>query len=347
MERHEQRLSERIDRRRLATTLVAGLVVFGGGTLGFHQLLHESLFDAFYRTVITATLTGLDTKPLGPGAEALTIGVAVGGVAIFGYLAAQAVEAIAHEIAPDARLRKRRTKMIDELRDHFIICGYGRVGRRTAEEFTASGQPFVILDRNPDAVAVAVSRGVLCLEGSGAEDDDLVRAGIDRARGVVASADSDAENLYITLSARTRRPNLTIVARASDAEAERKLRLAGADRVVQPYSNAGVEIAKLALKPQVAAFLEIVSTYGGPDLRFEELEVDANSRHAGQTIRDLRIRKETGALVVAIRRADGSFTATPSPDTRIDAGTTLIAMGTEPELQALEELFARESFGAA
>ena len=347
MDRFEQRFSDRIDHRRLATTVVAALVVFGGGTIGFHLLLHEPLFDAFYRTVITATLTGLDTKPLRPGAQALTIGVIVGGVAIFGYLAAQAVEAIAHEIAPDARLRKRRTKMIDQLRNHFIICGYGRVGRRTAEEFVASGQPFVILDRSPDAVAVAASRGVLCLEGSGAEDADLMRVGIDRARGVVASADSDAENLYITLSARTRRPDLTIVARASDAEAERKLRLAGADRVVQPYSNAGVEIAKLALKPQVAAFLEIVSTYGGPDLRFEELEVDGNCRHVGQTIRDLRIRKETGALIVAIRRPDGTFTATPSPDTKIDAGSTLIAMGTEPELQSLEELFAPETVGSA
>ncbi|HWB21365.1 MAG TPA: NAD-binding protein [Gaiellaceae bacterium] len=331
---------QRLETRRLVVAIVAVLVVFGGGTVGFHHILHEQWHAAFYRTAVTATLTGLDSAPSGIGAELLTIILALAGVAIFGYLAAQVFEAIAREVAPEARKDKRRLKMIDEIRDHFIICGYGRVGRRAAEEFAASGQSFVVLDFSPEALALARDRDILFLEGSGAEDQDLVRAGIDRARGVLASADSDAENLYITLSARTRGPELTIVARASDPEAERKIRLAGADRVVQPYSAAGIEMAKLALKPQVAAFLDLVSTRGGPDLHFEEIEVHAGCISAGKTIRELRISSTTGALIVALRKADDTFDTTPKPDARIEVGDVVIAIGTASELLALEGLFA-------
>jgi voltage-gated potassium channel len=326
--------------RRIAITVVAVVLVFVVGTVGFHRLLHENWHDALYRTVVTATLTGLDSTPRGTGAELLTIGLALGGVAIFGYLAAQAVEAIAREVTGDARKEKRRLRMVDELTDHFIICGYGRVGRRAAEEFAASGEPFVVLDFSEDALEAARQRDVLYIEGRGADDLDLTRAGIDRAKGLLASADSDAENVYITLSARARRPDLTIVARASDAAAEQKLELAGANRVVQPYSAAGTEMAKLALKPQVSAFLEIVSSHAGPDLRFEEIEIRPDSRRAGQTIRELRIRRTTGAVIVALRGRDGSFDTTPSPDRRFEAGDVLIAIGTEPELRALEDLFA-------
>jgi voltage-gated potassium channel len=331
---------EQVVGRKIALTAAVVAVTFAGGTLGFHQILHEPWHSAFYRAVITATLTGLDTTPEGPGAEFLTIGLALAGVAIFGYLAAQVVEAIAREVTADARKEKRRRRMIEELRNHFIICGYGRVGRRAAEEFAASGERFVVLDFSPDALEAARERDVLYVEGRGAEDEDLGRAGIDRAKGLIASADSDAENVYITLSARARRPDLTIVARASDEEAERKLELAGANRVVQPYSSAGTEMAKLALKPQVAAFLEMVSTHGGPDFRFEEIEVQKESDQAGHTIRDLRIRSTTGAVVVALRKPDGTFDTTPNPDVRFEVGDVLIAIGTEPELRALEDIFA-------
>ncbi len=139
--------------------------MFAVGTLGFHHLMHEPWHAAFYRAVVTASLTGLDSTPEGPGAEFLTIGLALAGVAIFGYLAAQALEAIAREVTGDARREKRRGRMIDELRDHFIICGYGRVGRRAAEEFAASGQAFVVLDFSPTAIQLARQSDVLLHRG--------------------------------------------------------------------------------------------------------------------------------------------------------------------------------------
>ncbi len=332
--------------RRILFAAAAIVVVFAGGTLGFHELLGETWDGAFYRTVVTATLTGLDSTPHGQGAELLTIALVLSGVAIFGYVAAQAVEAIAREVTGQARRDKRTRHMIDRLENHFIICGYGRVGRRAAEEFAAAGDPFVILDLSGDAIAEARDRGVLYVEGSGAEDTDLEKAGIDRARGLLASADSDAENLYITLSARAQHPDLIIVARASTREAERKLMLAGADRVVQPYSSAGTQMAKLALSPQVAAFLEIVSSHTGPDLRFEEIEVGPECPKVGRTIRELRIRSTTGAVVIALRKRDGTFDVTPNPDVAIDVGDVVIAIGTQSELKLLEDLFAPERLDA-
>jgi voltage-gated potassium channel len=326
--------------RRVGIVAGLGALLFAIGTVGFHHLLHEQWHDAFYRTSVTVTLTGLDSSPRGQGAEYLTILLAIGGVAIFGYAATRAAEAIAREVAGDARRDKRRLRSIDHISDHFIICGYGRVGRRAAEEFEASGQPFVVLDTGDAAVELAKERGVLYRKGSGSDDGDLQQCGLDRARGLLASADSDAENLYITLSARAQRPDITIVARASTREAERKLMLAGADRVVQPYAAAGTEMAKLALKPQVAAFLELVSSHAGPDLRFEEIEVSVECPQAGRSIRELRIRSTTGAVVIALRKSDGSFDVTPNPDEKIEAGDVLIAIGTEPELKALEDLFA-------
>ncbi|HEY4348649.1 MAG TPA: NAD-binding protein [Gaiellaceae bacterium] len=331
--------------RRVVLSLTAAVILVGGGTIGFHQILREGWNDAFYRTAVTVTLTGLDSSPRGPGAQYLTIALALGGVAIFGFLAAQAVESIAREITGDARKDKRRRRMIENLEDHFIICGYGRVGRRAAEEFESSGQRYVVLDTGADAIEIARKNNVLFIQGSGSDDESLRAAGIEHARGLLASADSDAENLYITLSARSMHAALMIVARASTREAEGKLLLAGADRVVQPYASAGTEMAKLAFKPQVAAFLELVSGHGGPDLRFEELEVSADCDAAGRTIRKLRIRSTTGAVVIALRKPDGTFDVTPNPDVAIEAGDVLIAIGTEPELKLLEEMFARRAHG--
>jgi voltage-gated potassium channel len=177
------------------------------------------------------------------------------------------------------------------------------------------------------------------VEGTGTRDEDLESVGLDHAKGLVASSDSDVDNLYIVVSARAERPDLFIVARASTADAARKMWRAGADRVVQPYTAAGQEMAKLVLKPQVAAFLDIVTSAGGPDLQMEEIEVTSACDSAGKTIRELRIGRETGALVVALRKPDGSFDTTPSPDTSLEAGDVMIAVGTASELQALEDLF--------
>ena len=327
--------------RRILATFAAVGAALAGGTVGFRYLTDEAWDDAFYRAVITASLFGLDSRPEGRGAEALTLALVFAGVAIFGYIGALIVEAITRGVVTGAIAERRRRRTIEQLREHYIICGYGRVGRQVGEEFADAGVPFVVLDFNEDVLEEAREKNILYVEGNGTEDEDLEAAGLSRARGLVASSDSDADNLYITLSARSMRPELFIVARAADPDAAKKLRLAGADRVVQPYSTAGKEMAKLVLKPQVAAFLDAASATGGPDLRFEEIEVGSTSDQVGKTIKQVDIRGRTGALVIALRKHDGTFDTTPQPDAALDVGDVMICVGTAEELGSLEELFTQ------
>ena len=326
--------------RQIALLFVGVALTIAGGTVGFHQILHETWFQSFYRSVITASLTGLDTVPPSDAARALSIAMALCGLTIIGYAGAVIVEAISGGVLTGALAERRRERTLERMHDHFIICGYGRVGRRVAEEFRDSDVSYVVLDFREDALAAAKSHGDLLIEGNGTEDEDLERAGLDRARGLVVASDDDADNLYITLSARNARRDLQIVARASDEGAMKKLRLAGADRVVMPYTAAGRTMANLVLRPQVTEFLDTVLTAAGADLHMAQIEVHGTCASAGKTIRELRVRHETGAIIVALRKKDGTFDTTPEPEVRVEAGDVIVGVGTSDELQRLEDLFA-------
>jgi voltage-gated potassium channel len=326
--------------RREVTVLVSAVaVVFIGGTIGFMAILHESWHSALYRTIVTASLTGLDSTPHGFSGELLTIAVVLSGVAIFGYFAAQIFDSIAHNILGGAWKDKKRRKMIEELRDHIIVCGYGRVGRRAAQELRQSGARYVVLDFSPDAVQAAKEAGDLLVEGSGAEDEDLVRAGVDHARGIIVASDDDGDNMYITLSAKTRRPSLTVIARASTEEAERKLRLAGADRVVTPYATAGRVMAQLMIKPQVASFVNTLTNADEPEISFEEIEVKATCGAVGLTIGELNVLKRTGANIVAVRKYGGGLEVRPTKDTLLEESDVIVGVGSPEEIRKLERMF--------
>jgi voltage-gated potassium channel len=326
--------------RRVAYAAAGLVVTLVFGTIGYHHYLSETWLQAFYRSMVTVTLAGLDTVPRTDGARIVTILVVVAGLVLIGYVGAAIVEAIAGDAISGALAERRRQRAIERLSDHFIICGYGRVGRRVADEFAANHVPFVVLDFSEDAIEAAGEAGIPFVEGNGVEDEDLAQAGLERARGLVASSDSDADNLYITLSARAARPELSIVARASDEDAQRKLKLAGADRVVMPYATAGRVMANLVLKPQVTAFMDVVMTAEGDDFRLEEIEVRETCTRAGRTLRDLRVREKTGAMIVAVRKPDGRFDTTPDPGELIEVGDILIGVGTAEEIRRLEDFFA-------
>jgi voltage-gated potassium channel len=331
-----------LELRRFLWALLAFVCILLVGTVGFHALVHESWLSSLYRSVVSTTLTGLDTEPPNDGAKVFTIVLLFAGVAVFLYLAGVIVDVMTRGFFSDTLEERRRRRTIEELRDHVIICGYGRVGRRVAAEFRDTNTNYIVVDVTPESVELAREDGAPVVLGDGTEDSDLQRAGLGRAGGLVASVDSDEKNLYITLSARAQRPDLRIVARASDEAAARKIRLAGADRVIQPYSTAGLHMANFMVKPQVADFLDIATTAGGPmpELRFEEIVVSPDCEPCGRSIGDLRIRDVTGAMVVAIRKHDGGFDVTPGPGAVFEAGDVLIGVGTTVEIKKLEELFA-------
>jgi voltage-gated potassium channel len=325
--------------RHFKIALAAFFVALGLGTVAFWATLHEDAFASFYRATVTISLTGIDTKPPNHGGQVVTIVVILAGMAIYGYLASAIVELIAHGVLSGVLTERRKNRVIRGLRDHYIICGYGRVGRRVGREFRDADVPYIVLDFTPDSQHYAGEHKVPYVQGSGTRDEDLEHVGLEYARGLVASSDSDVDNLYIVVSARAARPDLFIVARASTEDAARKMWRAGADRVVQPYTAAGQEMAKLVLRPQVAAFLDIVTSAGGPDLQMEEIEITNDCDNAGKTIRELRVGHSTGALIVALRKPDGTFDTTPGADAALQAGDIAIAVGTATELKALEEMF--------
>jgi voltage-gated potassium channel len=326
--------------RRFGYALVALLLVLLAGAVGYHAALSETWLQSVYRSVVTVSLTGLDSTPKNDTSRILTIVLVLAGITIFAYIGSLVVEAIARGVLGDVWAERRRRRAIEGMRDHYIICGFGRVGRRAAAEFQHEGAQFVVVDFSPEAKEAAAEAGFLFVEGNGTDDDDLRAAGLERASGLLAASDDDADNLYITLSARAQNERLFIVARGSTEDAAKKLQLAGADRVVQPYQAAGRVMANLLLRPQVSAFVDVVTTAAGEDLRFEEIEVTSGSGRGGRSIRDIDIRRQTGALIVALRKRDGSFDTTPTPDAVLDVGDVLIAAGTDEELRALERLFA-------
>ena len=247
--------------RRIVFALTAAVAVIVAGAVAFHRYSHETWLQSVYRSVVTSSLTGLDTVPSNDSTRVISILLVLAGLTIFAFIATILVEGIARGVFTGALAERRRKRAIDRLEDHYIICGYGRVGRRVAHEFRDAAVPYVVLDFNENALEAAREDGALFIQGNGTDDEDLEATGLAKAKGLVASSDSDVDNLYITLSARAERPDLFIVARASDADVAEKLRRAGADRVVQPYSAAGKEMAALVLKPQVSAFIETVTGF--------------------------------------------------------------------------------------
>jgi voltage-gated potassium channel len=268
----------------------------------------------------------------------VTVLVVASGVVLFLYVVGVTLELVVGGVVSGVWTRRRMEARIARLRGHHIICGYGRVGTRVAEQLAQAGEEFVVLDANPDAVRRARDEGLAHLDGDGAREDVLEAAGIERAAGLVACVDDDAVNTFIVLTAKGMRPDLRVVARASDDSAARKLERAGADRVISPYLIAGERIAGLLTHPQVTEFLTMVASRDGWEFDMEELTVAERSAAAGKTLAELDLRDRTGALLVAVRSRGERLHGHPDGTTRLDAGDTVIAVGTGDELAALERL---------
>ena len=230
--------------------------------------------------------------------------------------------------------------MIDKLKDHFIICGFGRVGRGAASELQHAGVPFVVVDINPDRAERAMMSGMLAVAADSTRDETLHEVGIERARGLVAALATDADNLFVLLSAKGLNPNIYVAARAAEEGAEAKMRRAGADAVFAPYAITGHRLAQSLLRPHVVQFLDFTTKDVGEDIAIEQVRVDESSDVVSRTIKDMQIRKEVGVIVMAIRTADGHMVFNPPADTAVKAGDFLIVMGRPDNLRDLETLLA-------
>ena len=303
------------------------------GTLGY-VLLGFSVLDALYQTITTISTVGFrELEPFGTPEKIFTMVLVLAGVGTALYTLGVLVDTLVEDRLTSA-FGRRRMRRINELRDHVIVCGWGRVGRTIAAYVAGAGRDVVVVERDAERVA---SVPFPVLAGDATDDDVLRSAGIERARTLIAAVDTDAGNVYITLSARALRPDLFIVARARIETAVDRLQQAGADRVVNPQQIGGARMAAFALQPHVAEFLDVVMHDGSLEFRLEEIVIPSRSAAAGRSLRDAHLRDRTGALVLAMRDQAGRFNTNPPPDTVIEPGQVLIAIGTTTQLATLSE----------
>jgi voltage-gated potassium channel len=322
-------------RLRFGLAALAGVLVFG--TLGYVAFGFPVL-DALYQTVTTVSTVGFrEVHPFSTGARVFTMGLILVGVGTVLYSFTVLLEGVVEGQIQEVLGRRRMDRRIARIDGHVIVCGYGRVGRNLAHYVTGAGQDVVLIDKDPDRAAIAEESGVLVVRGDATSDEVLKEAGIERARVLVTTLTTDADNLFVTLTARSRRPDLFIVARARIESSEAKLAQAGANRVVNPQGIGGARMAAFVLHPHVAEFLDIVMHDGSLEFRLEEVSVPKGSPLAGRSLREAHIRDSTGALILALRDADGEFTTNPPPETVLEAGQILIAIGTEVQLKALAD----------
>ena len=312
---------------------LAGVVAVG--TIGY-VVLGFAWLDALYQTVTTVATVGFrEVEPLSNTGKVFTIALILVGVGTTLYAFGVLMETLIEGRLQDLLGRRRMNRTIAEMHDHVIICGWGRVGRSIAEDLGAGGQPVVVVDLAPERVEACP---LPCLLGDATEDETLEQAGIARARALVAAVDSDAANLFVTINARALNPGLFIVSRVRSDSNEDKLRRVGADRVVNPQAIGGARMAAFVLQPNVAEFVDVVMHDRNLEFRLEELVVPPGSALDGATLRDARLRDQTGAMVLALRDEAGAFTTNPTPDSAIHAGQVLIAIGTGDQLCALEAI---------
>ena len=330
----------RVALRRIRGALFALATITVGGVLGYMVFEGWSFTDALYMTVISVTTAGYkEVHPLDTTGQLWTMALLITGVGTLFYVAVSSVELVVEGAIRGYFGRRRMEAAINKLSGHYILCGYGRVGRQVAYEFAHDDVPFVIVEQDPATVEECVGEGYLVLLGEASDDDVLEEAGIRRARGLIAAVNSDADNVFVVLSARKLNSKLHIVARASSDESAAKLEIAGADRTLSPYAVGGRRLASLATQPLVVDFLDIV-TRGeeGIEFRLEEFMVPEESSIADHTIGELRIGERTGAIILATRSKEGKFDTTPSATDRISAGDTLIVLGTREQITRLERL---------
>ncbi len=328
-------------RKRAILSISLVLIVLITGTAGYSTIEGWPLFDSFYMTVITLSTIGYqELHPLSQAGRTFTLFLVFFGVGVVAYVVNNGIKVVFEGEIQRSLGRYKLEKKLSRMKKHFIVCGYGRMGQIICKELKAHGMPYVVIEKEPHEVD-ADERNVFIF-GDATRDDLLKKAGIERAKGLISVLSTDAQNLFVVLSARELNPDLLIVARAGEEGSEQKLLRAGADRVVSPYHIGGLRIAHTVLKPAVVDFLEFATRSGNIELQMEEVDVQEGSEIAGKTIHESGVGRNLGVIIVAIKRKEGDMKFNPVHNTKIHAGDTLIAIGEVSKLKDLEKMAVKK-----
>lgn len=325
---------------RLRAGLAVVVSVLVVATVGYMALEGMSLVDAFYMTAITISTVGFGevSGHLSDPGKLFTVGVIIFGMGGALYTAAVGVERGVDRILGGERRQRRMESTIEKLDGHIVLCGFGRVGRTAWQELADQGASSVVIEVLPHKAAAARDAGALVVEGDATHEDVLAEAGIDRAASLVSAVRDDSDNLVITLTAKARRPDLVVIARVVEAENERKLFMAGADRVVAPQKVGAERLAALALHPDLAEFIDLVVRGRTVQFRVAEFRVPEGAEVIGKSLRELDIRNKIGALILAVGMPDGAMSLIPDPDVTFQPGSLVIGFGTQEQLDRLEAM---------
>lgn len=311
------------------------------GTIGYMVIEEWQLLDALYMTVITITTVGYgEIRQVSEPGRIFTIFIIFAGMGILGYTFGMVAQAMVEFHVRSILGRRKLGLKIKSLKDHYIMCGYGRIGRIIAQELNSNKIPVIVIDQNPDSKEALENQDIPYIIDDATSEDVLIEAGIERAKGLIAVVESDADNLFITMTARGLNSDLYILARADEEQTQKKLLRGGADRVVLPYLIGGHKMAQTIVKPAVTDFLELTVHNKDIELKLEELLVGKGSRLNGVTLVDSGIRQETNIIILAIRKKDGEMSFNPSSQTRIESGDTLISLGYSGDLERLSKMLS-------
>jgi voltage-gated potassium channel len=321
---------------KLAKAIIAIALVLSIGTLGYRFIEGWSWLDGFYMTVITITTIGFkEVHPLNVYGELFTLFIIFTGIGVVGYVVVTGTRMVIEGEINKFFTRRRSMKAIQKLQDHFIICGFGRMGSFICDQLYARGIPFVVVEQRPEAQDRITQAGYYLSPGDATEEEVLRAASIEQARGLVSVLDSDASNVYAVLTARELNPQIEIIARADDDSAQKKLTRAGATRVISPYKIGGMRMVMGILKPAVMNFLEVAMDHRQYDIEIEEVIVAERSSYSGVRLIDTDIRRELNLIIIAVKKPTGLMVFNPGPDTIIEDNDTLIAMGEKKNLAFL------------
>ncbi len=339
VERHVRRLQRRLGTYfPVLTGALSLLGIFVVAIVYYMEFEGWNFVDSFYMTVITMASVGfMEVNVLSPGGRLFTAAIILLGVGTFMFIAGALAQLIAEGTMQRMLWRRKVQRNIDKLKDHVIICGYGRIGSIVAQELTREGLPVVVIEKDPTAVQRLQEEGVLHLEGDATSDEMLMAAGLKRARTLIAALTQEAANVYVCLTGRQLSPKLMIVSRADSESHIHRLELAGADRVVLPHTIGGLRMAQTVIRPTVTSFIELAAR-GGLDLQMEELPVSENSELVGKNLIESRIRPRFNLIIVGIKKSSGDMIFNPAPQEVIEAGDTLLAIGAKDSLDKIEDI---------
>ena len=328
-----------MDYSRLKISITLLFLVILWGTIGYYTVEDMPFFEAFYMTVITISTVGFsEIKPLSDTGRILTVIIIVSGISVLTYTLGQVARIFVEGEITRILGRRKLEKQISQLADHYIICGYGRIGTIISRELAADNIPFVVIEQDSSKIEQLEKDHFLYLNMNATAEESLIKAGIQRAQGIVTAVESDADNVFIALTAKDLRPDIFVLARSSDVKNESKLLKAGATRVVSPYLIGGKRMAQILRKPTVVDFIDTAMMDGQLGLRMEEAVIGSTSSLVGKTLIDSQLRQDFGVIIVAIKKPSNEMIFNPLPTEKLEAEDTIVVIGKREDMERLAEV---------